>query len=577
MKPLMDIMAIAIGAVLMLWAIARAWSMRYSVQQAGYCNLLRTLLALMFFFFAGYLFSIWALWAKHADWLHSIVAFVFLFGSVFVLLTVWLAQNTTGKLREYSQHLEQLVEERTQHLQIALREQDLARRYFAQLFQGMPVACFTYDEQGVVRDWNTEAERVYGFTTEEAVGKSIYELFCRPEDVETTRRVIQQVFAGESLRGIEWQDLTKSGEVRWMLTSTFPFSDAEGNVLGAISANIDITERKRQQEIIEAQRDELEAQNESLQQMAARLAEANAQLEQMAVTDGLTGLPNHRVFRERLWREFLWSLERDRAMSLLLMDVDHFKSFNDTFGHQAGDEVLRKVANVLQQHCGDRAFPARYGGEEFVAILPEMDRDAAIQFAEQLREAIAAAPCCYRQITVSVGVATVDLHTLNPDSLIEEADRALYVSKHKGRNRVSHAETEGIRITTIAPEEWEERVQRAIREDGGYAAQQVISQLIYDHLQAMRRARCAVETADPSRCLGEGEYRFTLWQEYASQCPTFSTVRLQMVTEQHERFHQLMRALRQHPSEEALRELQYCGRQLVDTLREVLAVIPCAA
>lgn len=577
MKALIDVTAIGIGSVLMLWAIARAWSMRQAVQQAGYCNLLRTLLALMTFFFAGYLFSIWALLAKHADWLHSIVAFVFLFGSVFVLLTIWLAQSTTTRLKQYSQHLEQLVEERTQHLQIALREQQLARRYFAQLFQGMPVACFTYDEQGIIRDWNTEAERVYGFSAEEAIGKSIYELFCRPEDVEATRRVIQKVFAGESMRDLEWQDVTKNGEVRWMLTSTFPFSDADGNVLGAISANIDITERKRQQEIIEAQRDELEAQNESLRQMTARLAEANAQMERMAATDGLTGLPNHRVFRERLWREFLWSLENDRAMSLLLMDIDHFKIFNDTFGHQAGDEVLRKVASVLEQHCGDRAFPARYGGEEFVAILPEMDRDAAIQFAERLRETIADTPCCYRQITASIGVATVDLHTLNADSLIEEADQALYVSKHRGRNRVSHAAAEGIHILDIPPEEWEERVQRAIREGGGYAAQQVISQLIYDHLQAMRQARCAVETADPRRCLHSGECRFFLWQQHASQCPAFSSSRLQTVVELHERFHQLMALLRQQPAEETLEELRQCGTQLVDSLREVLAVMPCAA
>ncbi|GIV17163.1 MAG: hypothetical protein KatS3mg022_2598 [Armatimonadota bacterium] len=551
--------------------------MRHSVQQAGYCNLLRTLMALMVFFFAGYLFSIWALLAKHTDWLHSVVAFVFLFGSVFVLLTIWLAQSTTNRLRQYSQHLEQLVEERTQHLQIALREQELARRYFAQLFQGMPVACFTYDEQGIIRDWNTEAERVYGFPAEEAIGKSIYELFCRPEDIEATRQVIQKVFAGESLRDLEWQDVTKNGELRWMLTSTFPFLDVEGNVLGAISANIDITERKRQQEIIEAQRDELEAQNESLRQMTARLAEANAQMEHMAATDGLTGLPNHRVFRERLWREFLWSLERNRAMSLLLMDIDHFKSFNDTFGHQAGDEVLRKVANVLEQHCGNRAFPARYGGEEFVAILPEMDGDTAIQFAEQLRERIADTPCCYRQITASIGVATVDLHTLNPDSLIEEADQALYVSKRQGRNRVSHAAVEGIHIIHIAPEEWEERVQRAIREGGGYAAQQVISQLIYDHLQAVRRACYAVETSDPSRCLHNEECRFSLWQQHASQCSAFSSFRLQTLVEQHERFHQLMARLRQQPAEETLEDLRQCGRQLVDNLREVLAVMPCAA
>lgn len=577
MKPLLDIIAIAIGSVFMLWAIARAWAMRHVVQQTGYCNLLRVLMALMAFFFAGYLFSIWALVAQHADWLHSIVAFVFLFGSVFVLLTVWLAQNTSAKLRQYSQHLEQLVEERTQHLQVALHEQELARRYFAQLFQGMPVACFTYDRKGVIRDWNAEAERLYGFSENEAVGKTIYELFCRPEDVEATQKVIEAVFGGEVFREIEWQDLTKNGETRWILCSTFPLTDTEGNVVGAISANIDITERKQQQQLIEAQRDELEAQNESLQQMASRLAEANAQLERMAVTDGLTELPNHRVFRERLWREFLWALERDRPLSLLLLDVDHFKQFNDTYGHQAGDEVLREVATVLRQHCEGTVFPARYGGEEFVAILPDMDTHAAIQFAERLRQAIADVPCCYRQITVSIGVSTLDLHTLNPESLIEEADQALYLSKRNGRNRVSHAAQEGIFVTDIPSEEWHSRVQQAIHDGGGYAAQQVISQIIYDHLQAMRRARCAVETGDASRCYRDGECRFELWKAYASQCPAFSTDRLQTVAEQHERFHQLMQWLRQQPSEATFQQLLHCGRQFVDSFQEVLAVIPCAA
>lgn len=577
MEALINITAIAIGSVLMLWAIARAWSMRHAVQQAGYCNLLRVLLALMFFFFAGYLFSIWAIVAQHSEWLHSIVAFVFLFGSVFVLLTVWLAQSTSGKLREYSQHLEHLVEERTQHLQVALHEQELARRYFSQLFEGLPVACFTYDENGVIRDWNAEAERLYGFSVEEAVGKSIYELFCRPEDVELTRQIVRRVFGGESFREIEWQDVTKSGEVRWILCSTFPLTDTEGNVVGAISANIDITERKQQQQLIEAQRDELEAQNEGLQQITNRLAEANAQLERMAVTDGLTELPNYRVFRERLWREFLWSLQHDRPLSVLLLDIDHFKQFNDTYGHQAGDEVLRKVASVLRQCCEGTNFPARYGGEEFVAILPDMDEDVALRFAENLRQAIADTPCCYRQITASIGVATVALHTLNPDSLVEEADQALYVSKRHGRNRVTHAFSEGIRISDIPADEWEERVQQAIRDAGGYAAQQVISQMIYDHLQALRRARCAVKSGTADCCFREGDCRFEVWSEYAAECANFSGGHLQGLFELHEQFHLLVRQVQDELSPEALAQLQHCSQQLVRAFEEVLAVIPRAA
>ncbi len=577
METLVNITAIAVGSVFMLWAIARAWGMRHAVQQAGYCNLLRVLLALMFFFFLGYLFSIWAIVTQHSEWLHSAVAFIFLFGSVFVLLTVWLAQSTSSKLKQYSQHLEQLVEERTQHLQVALHEQELARRYFSQLFEGLPVACFTYDRDGVIRDWNGEARSLYGLTAEEAVGNNIYTLFCRPEQLDLARQTIVRVFAGESFREIEWQYTKDSGETRWLLSSTFPLTDTEGNVVGAISASIDITERKQQQQLIEAQRDELEAQNENLQQITNRLAEANAQLERMAVTDGLTELPNHRVFRERLWREFLWSLEHDQPLSVLLLDIDHFKQFNDTYGHQAGDEVLRKVASVLRQCCEGTSFPARYGGEEFVVILPDMDEDVALRFADTLRQAIADTPCCYRQITASIGVATVALHTLNPDSLVEEADQALYISKRRGRNRVTHAAGEGIRIADIPADEWNERVQQAIRDAGGYAVQQIISQIIYDHLQALRRARCAVKSGTADQCLPGGDCRFQMWSEYAAGCAHFTSNHLQGLSELHEQFHRLLGRVQEELSPEALTQLQRCGQQLIDALHEVLVVIPRAA
>lgn len=577
MKSLLEITFIASGAVLMLWAMARAWAMRQAVQEAGYCRLLRVLLALMGFFLIGYLFSIWTIVSHHSEWLHSVVALVFLFGSVFVLLTVWLAQSTTDSLRRYGQHLEQLVKERTQHLQVALREQELSRRYFVQLFQGMPVACFTYNREGVIRDWNAEAERLYGFSASEAVGNTLYALFCRPEDVEATQRVVERVFAGEALRDIEWQDVTRSGETRWMLCSTFPLTDTEGNVVGAISANIDITERKQQQQLIESQRDELEAQNESLQQLTARLAQVNAQLEQMAMTDGLTGLPNHRVFRERLWREFLWSLEHDRPLSVLLLDVDHFKHFNDTYGHQAGDEVLCKVASVLRERCESSCFAARYGGEEFVIVLPDMDAEPAIRFAEEMRQAIADTPCCYRQITISVGVSTVALHTLNPDSLIEEADQALYVSKRKGRNRVSHALSEGIRITDIASQEWEERVRQAVQDHGGYTVRQVISQMVYDHLQAVRRARCAVESGDVRGCLCEDRCRFEVWYTHAANSSMGSAFPLSALEQEHKRFHHLLAQIRRDPCQGLLAQLQHCGQQLVGYFEEVLAVIPRAA
>jgi PAS domain-containing protein len=199
MKEVIDAIAIATGAALMWLGIRRAWSMRSAVQQAGYCTLLKVLLGLMLFFLIGYLFSLWAIITHHTVWLHSIVAFVFLFGSVFVLLTLWLAQRTTAQILHYSQHLEGLVQERTEHLHQALRQQEQLKRYFEQLFEGMPVACFTYDHSGIIREWNQESENLYGFTAQEIIGKTIYETFCRPEDVEATRAVIARVFGGEAV------------------------------------------------------------------------------------------------------------------------------------------------------------------------------------------------------------------------------------------------------------------------------------------------------------------------------------------------------------------------------------------
>lgn len=572
-----DISAVALGAGLMLIAIRRAWGMRSAVQSAGYCNLLRVLLVLMNLFLIGYLFSLWCIVSNHIDWLQMIVAQVFLFGSVFVVLTIWLAQRTTDQLQRYSHHLEQLVAERTEHLQKALQEQERAKSLMSQLFEGMPVACFTYDREGVVLEWNREAEQLYGYRAEEAVGRSIYDLLCSPEDVPRTRQIIDWVFSGQEIRNIEWEDRTHTGEKKWVLCSTFPIIDPDGAVVGAISANVDITARKKQEEIINAQREELEAQNESLQRITQQLAFANAELEKMAATDALTGLPNHRVFRERLWREFLWSLEHDKPLSLILLDVDHFKRFNDTFGHQAGDEVLRKVANTLRETSGEEFFCARYGGEEFVVILPGLDRAQGMAFAERLRQAVEETPCCYHPITISLGVATLDLHTLNPESLVEEADQALYISKRNGRNRATHASEAGVLVTQIAPEVWEDHVQTAIRDGGGYATQQVISQTIYDHLQMVRWARALVLGSASANASSGEPCRFRKWLEYVQNAPGRVDADLSSVVELHERFCELYRQIQIQPDLQALDRLARCGREFIGAFQPQMATFQRAA
>lgn len=170
----------------------------------------------------------------------------------------------------------------------------------------------------------------------------------------------------------------------------------------------------------------------------ASLEAANAKLKALAVTDALTGLRNRGAFNTRLDEEFDRAARHGHPLSVILMDVDHFKQFNDTFGHPAGDAVLRDVAAVLQRTARSTDLVARYGGEEFVLVLPDTDRAGALAMAERVRSAVATGPWDKRGITVSVGVSTVTADTPDAGALVQEADVALYRSKQAGRNRVSH-------------------------------------------------------------------------------------------------------------------------------------------
>jgi diguanylate cyclase (GGDEF)-like protein len=196
---------------------------------------------------------------------------------------------------------------------------------------------------------------------------------------------------------------------------------------------------------------------EALDRLAhhARLAVANARLHarvsEMAITDPLTGLANHGEMQRRLAFEagriqrYATLRARGHRMSLVMLDIDNFKSFNDRYGHQAGDEVLKGVAAALHQAVRGFDVIARYGGEEFAVILPETSIEAAREVGERIRRTIAAFPFAPQEgsrpvrVTVSVGVATAPENGQAPPALIKKADAALYRAKEAGRNRVFHA------------------------------------------------------------------------------------------------------------------------------------------
>ena len=172
--------------------------------------------------------------------------------------------------------------------------------------------------------------------------------------------------------------------------------------------------------------------------LALRNARLLEQVQRLAETDSLTGVANRRVFDVTLNRELSRAGRTHEQLSLVMLDVDHFKSFNDTHGHQAGDEVLRGVAAALDRVCRGFDTVARYGGEEFAVILPGCTTDESINAAERLREAVskveAAAP-----ITASAGVATYPVNATDAAALVKAADDALYESKRTGRDRVTRS------------------------------------------------------------------------------------------------------------------------------------------
>lgn len=173
------------------------------------------------------------------------------------------------------------------------------------------------------------------------------------------------------------------------------------------------------------------------------LLEANSELKRLSSLDGLTGLANRRRFDEYLLQQSAQAGEKKKPLSLLIADIDHFKKYNDRYGHQMGDVCLRRVAGVFTETCRrPEDLPARYGGEEFVAVLPDTDTNGALRVAEGISSEIVRlgiphdASLSGDCVTLSIGFTTVNPgESLTPGEIIEQADRALYTAKDAGRNR----------------------------------------------------------------------------------------------------------------------------------------------
>ncbi len=196
-----------------------------------------------------------------------------------------------------------------------------------------------------------------------------------------------------------------------------------------LAARVEIARR------ILAMQEELMRRASELERLRAELESRNADLAELATTDGLTGLRNRRYFLDKLEETRAGADLLGLPLTLVMIDVDRFKAYNDSFGHLAGDEALVAVARTLREGLRPDDFLARYGGEEFVAALPGVDSARGWELADRLRRSLVDRPWPLRQVTACFGVATRAPGSTTPAQLLAEADRALYVAKRRGGNR----------------------------------------------------------------------------------------------------------------------------------------------
>lgn len=357
-------------------------------------------------------------------------------------LTAMQQQVLSVLARQITAHVE--LKAQTLELRMAVEEMnrmahelEISDSRFRAFMDASPVAAFIKDEEGRMVYCNRALADRFGANPEDWIGKTDFEVWPR-EIAEQFRNSDVQVL--EQNRTFHYEDRTlgPGGRTVTWDVHKYPLVDTNGSRSVACAA-LDVTnERMAEQEVRQVQRE---------------LQVANEKLRTLSLTDALTGLMNRRALEDCLERELARCVRSRAELCLLMLDVDHFKSFNDSFGHLQGDEVLRRIADLLRNWTRRGDLVARYGGEEFLAILPDTCSIEAVRIAKRLCEAVAAATWEHRVITTSIGVATLDERILSASSFLDEVDQALYAAKHRGRNQVCAARSNPGNITLfVTPE-----------------------------------------------------------------------------------------------------------------------------
>lgn len=319
-----------------------------------------------------------------------------------------------------------------------------------ELISSLPLALLGVDRHGAIIALNAEAESLLRYPRNRLLGLQVEVLV--PAELREAHRTAREGFARTPSDRVmaASRDLTAiagDGTPLSVRISLKTVRDMEGVVLAGI---VDLTAEKRLENELREQIDEmerrvadrtadLEARNREMTALLDSLESARIELERLSRTDPLTGITNRREFDAAAQKELHRSLRRHSPVCVAMLDLDHFKAVNDRHGHQTGDLVLRRVAQILSSHCRSDDLLARYGGEEFVLLLPETTLPEACGAVDRMRRAVEVEDWSRVQpglaITLSAGVAAHDAAG-SIHATIERADGCLYGAKSDGRNRV---------------------------------------------------------------------------------------------------------------------------------------------
>lgn len=307
-------------------------------------------------------------------------------------------------------HFNELIKKTKKGKLLTKRFQNISK-YFETILQDSTDIIFSVDTEGYILKFNKGAQLHFEYSQEEIVGKPLGHLFVNKSD---EHKILNTILRTNKSVNEEVPMKTKSGAIILLNISISEMKN-DNQIIGMVVTAKDITEKKK---------------------LEMELVKKNEQLSKLAITDSLTELYNSRHFHDQIKRE-LSRLKRnpERKLSLVLLDLDHFKELNDTEGHQMGDQVLRSLGQVIRiclRKDIDMGF--RYGGDEFVMILPDTDKHQAVIAAERIQKQFK--NFCFGKTSLSMGIVEAEIGE-NDQSILKRADEAMYKSKKGGRSRIT--------------------------------------------------------------------------------------------------------------------------------------------